>query len=130
LKICDRFFFLLCLGYILLNIACGFLYGLVYGVIFIIMYAGIGLSISFYVCRFILTHNYCVIKNLKTTFDNSEIIQTLIKVLNCADGYKIIFLSRLTPVSMLIVCQDTSFYFILLFILDTVGSTKWFLFDK
>lgn len=78
-------------GYILLNIACGFLYGLVYGVMFIILYAGIGLSVSFYICRFILTHNYCVIKNLKTTFDNSEIIQTLIKVLNSADGYKIIF---------------------------------------
>jgi hypothetical protein len=67
-------------------------------VIFIIIYAGIGLSVSFYVCRFILTNNYCVIKNVKTTFDNSEIIQTIIKVLNCADGYKIIFLSRLTPV--------------------------------
>ncbi len=86
------------LGYILLNIACGFLYGLVYGVVFIIIYVSIGLSISFYLCRFILTHNYCVIKNVKTTFENSEIIQTLIKVLNCADGYKIIFLSRLTPV--------------------------------
>jgi hypothetical protein len=67
-------------------------------VIFIIIYASIGLSVSFYLCRFILTHNYCVIKNLKTTFENSEIIQTLIKVLNCPDGYKIIFLSRLTPV--------------------------------
>jgi protein maelstrom len=87
-------------GYILLNIACGFLYGLVYGVIFIIIYASIGLSVSFYLCRFILTHNYCVIKNLKTTFENSEIIQTLIKVLNCPDGYKIIFLSRLTPIPL------------------------------
>jgi len=87
-------------GYILLNIACGFLYGLVFGVIFIIIYAGIGLSISFYLCRYILTHNYCIIKNLKMTFDNSEIIQTLIKVLNCADGYKIIFLSRLTPIPL------------------------------
>lgn len=95
-KFCFLKFYL---GYILLNIACGFLYGLVYGVIFIIIYVSIGLSISFYVCRFILSHNYCIIKNVKTTFDNSEIIQTLIKVLNCADGYKIIFLSRLTPVN-------------------------------
>ncbi|CAF0984613.1 unnamed protein product [Adineta steineri] len=87
-------------GYILLNIACGFLYGFIYGVIFIIIYAGIGLSVSFYVCRFILTHNYCVIKNLKATFENSEIIQTIIKVLNSADGYKIIFLSRLTPIPL------------------------------
>lgn len=84
-----------------MNIACGFLYGLVYGVIFIILYASIGLSVSFYLCRFILTHNYCVIKNLKTTLENSEIIQTIIKVLNCPDGYKIIFLSRLTPVIFL-----------------------------
>jgi uncharacterized membrane protein YdjX (TVP38/TMEM64 family) len=86
------------LGYILLNIACGFLYGLVYGVMFIILYASIGLSLSFCLCRFILTHNYCIIKNIKNTFENSQIIQTLIKVLNSADGYKIIFLSRLTPV--------------------------------
>jgi uncharacterized membrane protein YdjX (TVP38/TMEM64 family) len=92
-------FFSVCfLGYILLNIACGFLYGVGYGVIFLIIYVSIGLSVSFYVCRYILSHNYCVIKNVKTTFDNSDIIQTLIKVLNSADGYKIVFLSRLTPV--------------------------------
>lgn len=66
--------------------------------ILIIIYASIGLSVSFYLCRFILTHNYCVIKNFKTTLENSEIIQTLIKVLNSPDGYKIVFLSRLTPV--------------------------------
>ncbi len=115
------------LGYILLNIACGFLYGLVYGVMFIIIYAGIGLSISFYLCRFILTHNYCVIKNLKITFENSEIIQTLIKVLNCADGYKIIFLSRLTPV------RKKGFNFgneCHWNVLDSSWFTKWILFHK
>ena len=88
------------LGYILLNIACGFLYGLVYGVIFLVIYVAIGLSFSFVLCRFILRHDYWVIKNLKTTFERSQIIQTLIKVLNSTDGYKIIFLSRLTPVSV------------------------------
>ncbi|CAF0724957.1 unnamed protein product [Rotaria sp. Silwood1] len=87
-------------GYILLNIACGFLYGLVYGMIFIIVYVSIGLSLSFYICNYILTHNFRIIKNLKTTFESSEIIQTLIKVLNSVDGYKIIFLSRLTPIPL------------------------------
>jgi uncharacterized membrane protein YdjX (TVP38/TMEM64 family) len=116
------------LGYILLNIACGFLYGLFYGVIFIIIYAGIGLSVSFFLCRFILTHNYCVIKNLKTTFENSQIIQTVINVLNSADGYKIIFLSRLTPVkdSFVLDC------FILkdFISIDSSWFTKWILFHK
>ncbi|CAF3355570.1 unnamed protein product [Rotaria sp. Silwood1] len=80
--------------------ACGFLYGLVYGMIFIIVYVSIGLSLSFYICNYILTHNFRIIKNLKTTFESSEIIQTLIKVLNSVDGYKIIFLSRLTPIPL------------------------------
>ncbi|CAF2257842.1 unnamed protein product [Rotaria magnacalcarata] len=87
-------------GYILLNIACGFLYGLLYGMIFIILYVSVGLSLSFFICNYILTHNFRIIKNLKTTFENSEVIQTLIKVLNSVDGYKIIFLSRLTPIPL------------------------------
>lgn len=66
--------------------------------IFIILYVAVGLSLSFFICNYILTHNFRFIKNLKTTFENNEIIQTLIKVLNSVDGYKIIFLSRLTPV--------------------------------
>ncbi|CAF2312107.1 unnamed protein product [Rotaria sp. Silwood2] len=80
--------------------ACGFLYGLVYGMIFIVVYVSIGLSLSFYICNYILTHNFRIIKNLKTTFESSEIIQTIIKVLNSVDGYKIIFLSRLTPIPL------------------------------
>ncbi|CAF3797876.1 unnamed protein product [Rotaria sordida] len=63
-------------------------------------WGNIGLSLSFYICNYILTHNFRIIKNLKTTFESSEIIQTLIKVLNSVDGYKIIFLSRLTPIPL------------------------------
>jgi len=78
-------------GYILLNIACGFLYGLFYGFFCIIFYVGIGLTISFLVCRYILTRNFCLHMNIKVTFDNNKIIQTLIKILNSQDGYKIVF---------------------------------------
>lgn len=85
----------------MLNIACGFLYGLFFGLFCLIIYAAIGLSFSFMACRFILRHDYWIIKNLKNTFDRSPIIQTLVKILNSADGYKIIFLSRLTPVGNL-----------------------------
>lgn len=120
--IIDDFLFL---GYILLNIACGFLYGLVYGMLFIIIYVSIGLSVSFLICRYILTHNFCIIKNLKATFENSEIIQTLVKVLNSADGYKIIFISRLTPVSdSLFMFKYFSHHFISI---DSSWTTKWIL---
>ena len=94
----------------MLNIACGFLYGLFHGMLFIILYVSIGLSLSFYFCRYVLTHNFRFIKNLKTTFETSEIIQALIKVLNSTDGYRIIFLSRLTPVRKFLVFLINFFF--------------------
>ncbi|CAF1227116.1 unnamed protein product [Didymodactylos carnosus] len=88
-------------GYILLNISCGFLYGLIYGFLSIIMYACIGLTVSFWLCRYLLMRNlFCKKLNLKTTVDQNRIIQTLIKILMSQDGYKIILLGRLTPIPL------------------------------
>jgi uncharacterized membrane protein YdjX (TVP38/TMEM64 family) len=126
-------------GYVLLNIACGFLYGLGYGIVFLVIYAAIGLSLSFVICNFVLRHQYWAIKNLKRTFEHSEIIQTLVKVLNSADGYKIIFLSRLTPVktSLITVVVTNAMptgivFFFLSLVVNTIDSTwltERFLFD-
>ena len=70
-----------------------------------------------------------MIKNFKTTLENSEIIQTLIKVLNSPDGYKIVFLSRLTPVrrqmipSPLVYVFD--FRFLLVCRMDSIRSVMF-----
>ncbi|ESO94959.1 hypothetical protein LOTGIDRAFT_74287, partial [Lottia gigantea] len=78
-------------GYVLLMIAAGYLYGVIYGPIVVVCCAFVGLFISNLVMR-TLCRNCFIAK-----FYNEK-VASLIRVIESDQGFKVIALSRLTPI--------------------------------
>lgn len=82
-------------GYVVLNMAAGYRFGLFYGVFLVMISVTIGLS---------LTHRFsqkfcngCVTRALRC-YDRQEYISSLLKVLDGPSGLKVVALARLTPI--------------------------------
>ena len=79
-------------GYILLNVAAGYLYGLLLGTLFVIACALIGMSIAHVVTKQFL--GAYVISKLSS----NESLQAILRVVESSKGFKVVVLARLTPI--------------------------------
>eukprot|EP00047_Mylnosiga_fluctuans_P016865 m.56998 g.56998 ORF g.56998 m.56998 type:complete len:382 (-) comp6806_c0_seq2:361-1506(-) len=79
-------------GYIIINLGAGYIYGLFYGTLVTIVGANIGALVSFVICRR-LWRDY-VLEKL-STYDN---LKQVVRVIEGRQGFRIIMMTRLTPV--------------------------------
>jgi uncharacterized membrane protein YdjX (TVP38/TMEM64 family) len=78
-------------GYIVLNVAAGYLYGFVYGLAVVYISAAVGVSTSFIVCRRYM-------RDWVSSTLESENFKAVVRVVEGTRGYKVIALTRLTPI--------------------------------
>lgn len=78
-------------GYILLNVAAGYLYGFVLGFMVVIISVLCGLSTAFIVCRRYL-------RDFVRSKLESDSLKAIMRVVEGKRGFKVIALTRLTPV--------------------------------
>lgn len=78
-------------GYIILNVMAGYLYGLVRGQVVVMVAVGVGVSVSFLLCRSWF-RDYA--KDLVT----SSALRAVMRVVEGKNGIKVIMLTRLTPI--------------------------------
>lgn len=78
-------------GYILLNIAAGYLYGLCVGVFVVMTCALCGLSIAHVIIRKFLAK--CIMTRI-----NNHSVRAIMRVIDSGHGFRVVVLSRLTPI--------------------------------
>ncbi|CAC5357415.1 Transmembrane protein 64 [Mytilus coruscus] len=78
-------------GYMLLMLACGYLYGYIYGPLVVTFFGAVGILIAH------LTMKHCCRDWILTKFYNRQ-IEAFITVVESKQGFKIVALSRLTPI--------------------------------
>lgn len=78
-------------GYIVLNVASGYLYGFLIGLVTVNVSVLVGVCISLLVCR-------KFISGFVTSKLQSEHLKAIIKVVESRRGFKVIVLTRLTPI--------------------------------
>lgn len=78
-------------GYIILNLMCGYLYGFVQGQITVMISVAIGITISLLLCR-------SCFKDYARNIITSNALQAVIRVVEGPHGFKVIFLTRFTPI--------------------------------
>lgn len=79
-------------GYIILNVAAGYLYGLVLGIGLVIIGVLIGTFIAHLLCKKLLTH-WVLAK-----IESSQRLGAVIRVVEGGGGLKVVALARLTPI--------------------------------
>lgn len=79
-------------GYILLNVAAGYLYGLILGTLFVIVCALIGISIAHVVTKQFLG------AYVMSKLSSNESLQAILRVVESSKGFKVVVLARLTPI--------------------------------
>lgn len=79
------------IGYIILNMVAGYLYGFLRGQIVVMVSVTIGFTVSFFLCR-IWFRDYA--KSIVT----SNALQAIMRVVEGKNGMKVIVLTRLTPI--------------------------------
>lgn len=78
-------------GYIILNMMAGYLYGIVRGQLIVMLSVSVGISFSFILCRLWF-------KDYARGVVTSNALQAVLKVLEGPYGFKVIFLTRFTPI--------------------------------
>ncbi len=78
-------------GYIILNMMAGYLYGILHGQLIVMISVAVGVSISFLLCRKWL-------REYAQTMVTSNALQAVLKVVEGPHGFKVIFLTRFTPI--------------------------------
>lgn len=78
-------------GYIILNMTCGYLYGFIQGQIIVMISVSIGVSISLLLCR-------SWFKDYARNIITSNALQAVMRVVEGPHGFKVIFLTRFTPI--------------------------------
>ena len=78
-------------GYIILNMTAGYLYGILHGQLIVMVSVGVGLTVSFLLCRSWL-------KDYAKGMVTSNALQAVIRVVEGPHGFKVIFLTRFTPI--------------------------------
>lgn len=79
-------------GYIILNMMAGYLYGIVRGQLIVMVSVAVGLSISFLLCKRWF-RNYA-----ESMVTSNNAMQAVLKVVQGPHGFKVIFLTRFTPI--------------------------------
>jgi uncharacterized membrane protein YdjX (TVP38/TMEM64 family) len=79
-------------GYLILNLGAGYLYGLVGGVVVTCIGAAVGAYVSFIVCR-VLWKDWVM-----STLSSYENLKQIVRVIEGRQGFRIIMMTRLTPV--------------------------------
>lgn len=79
------------IGYILLNLMAGYLYGFLRGQIVVMVSVTVGFTVSFFLCR-VWFRDYA--KNIVM----SNALQAIMRVVEGKNGVKVIILTRLTPI--------------------------------
>ena len=79
------------IGYIVLNMMAGYLYGFLHGQLVVMVSVAVGFTISFFLCR-IWFREYA--KRIVT----SNALQAIMRVVEGKNGVKVIILTRLTPI--------------------------------
>lgn len=80
-------------AYIICVLALSYLYTFLYGFVFVVFYSAIGMTFSFYVCRHVLY------KCARQRIDKISYLLAISKLIEENEkGFRIIFLSRLTPI--------------------------------
>jgi hypothetical protein len=78
-------------GYIILNMIAGYLYGILHGQLIVMVSVGVGITISFLLCRSWL-------KDYARGMVTSNALQAVLRVVEGPHGFKVIFLTRFTPI--------------------------------
>lgn len=78
-------------GYIVLNMMAGYLYGFFRGQLIVMLSVSVGISFSFMLCRLWF-------KDYARSVVTSNALQAVLKVLDGPQGFKVIFLTRFTPI--------------------------------
>ncbi|XP_065913673.1 transmembrane protein 64-like isoform X2 [Dysidea avara] len=78
-------------GYIILNLAAGYLYGVIWGQVVVTTSVTAGMSIAFLICR-----SCC--KDMASRWMDLRSVKAIIKVVESHRGFKVIALTRLTPI--------------------------------
>lgn len=79
-------------GYVVLNVACGYLYGFMQGQLIVMVSVTVGFSLAFVICRSLLKGH------ARSIVNSSSTLQAVLQVIDGPNGYKIIILTRLTPI--------------------------------
>lgn len=78
-------------GYIILNMTAGYLYGILHGQLIVMVSVGVGVTISFLLCR-------SWFKGYARGMVTSNALQAVLRVVEGPHGFKVIFLTRFTPI--------------------------------
>lgn len=79
-------------GYIVVNLACGYLFGLIYGLIVTMLTATAGILIAH------IINMHCLANHVKRLLNTSDFTRSLYTVISGPQAFKLVVLTRLTPV--------------------------------
>ena len=80
------------LGYLVLNVAAGYLYGFWWGMLVVVVSVMLGFSVAFHVCRLFLRDW------IMDYVRSSKVATALVRIVEGEKGFKVVALARLTPV--------------------------------
>lgn len=78
-------------GNLILNLTAGYLYGFVYGQLIVMVSVAVGLSVAFELCR-------RWFRGYARSITTSKALQAVLRVVEGPHGFKVIFLTRFTPI--------------------------------
>jgi len=79
-------------GYIVINLACGYVYGLLHGIAVTVITATIGVIIAHILCKHVLA------SHIKSLLQQTEYVRSLLSVISGQQAFKLVVLARLTPI--------------------------------
>lgn len=79
-------------GYIVVNLACGYLYGVTYGMAVTVITATVGIALAHILCKHVLA------RHIRSCLAQTEFIKSLHTVISGPQAFRIVVLARLTPV--------------------------------
>ena len=96
-------------GYIVVNLACGYLYGVVYGMAVTVITATVGVALAHILCKvrersvstlcnLCFIFQYVLARHIQSCLTKTEFIRSLHIVISGPQAFKIVVLARLTPV--------------------------------
>lgn len=106
-------------GYLILNVAAGYVYGFWWGMLVVILSVAMGFTISFFVCRTFLRDT------INRQIKSSKLATAFVRIVEGKRGFKVILLARLTPVPFGIqnsILAVTDIHYVVCFVSSMIGS--------
>lgn len=106
-------------GYLILNVAAGYVYGFWWGMLVVILSVAMGFTISFFVCRTFLRDT------INRQIKSSKLATAFVRIVEGKRGFKVILLARLTPVPFGIqnsILAVTDIRYLVCFVSSMIGS--------